>query len=332
MKPMVSICCAAYNQEQFIGKTLDGFLAQTVDFPIEILIHDDASTDQTPMIIRDYAERYPEMIKPILQTENQYSKGVAIDPTFNYSRAEGRYIALCEGDDYWCDPMKLQRQVDYMQSHPDCTFCFTNGYIHDVNEQRPDREFIPYYEKERSAFAPADRTYTAGEMCELTFVPTASFLFPSAVLDMLPRSYWDRHCPHGDLKLRLFCAAAGYGYYQHAFTCMYRENVAGGAMSQWSADGAAKVYQRSESVAQMLADVDEFSKKKYTDQVGRFRDWYLYVMLWNAPERSAAKDVELGRIYRSLSVKQRMTFHLKHLLPRTFIDAVKRIAVQSNNQ
>lgn len=330
MKPIVSICCAAYNQEKYIAKTLDSFLAQKANFPIEILIHDDASTDSTPDIIRQYAARFPDIVKPILQTENQYSKGVAIDPTFNYSRAEGDYIALCEGDDYWCDPFKLQRQVDYMISHPDCTFCFTNGYIHDAHGEQKDREFIPYYEREKAAFTPENHEYTLGDMCDLTFVPTASFLFPRAVLDQLPQSYWTNHCPHGDLKLRLFCTAAGYGYYQHAFTCVYRENVAGGAMSQWSADGAAKVYQRSASVAQMLADVDEFAKKKYTDQVGRFRDWYLYVMIWNAAGRSALKDAELMRVYRSLSLKQRMTFQLKHLLPRTLVDALKRMLVRPN--
>ena len=102
MEPMVSICCAAFNHAPYIAEALESFLAQ--DVPIEILVHDDASTDGTQDILRDYARRYPDVVRPLFETENQYSRGVAIDPTFNYPRARGKYIALCEGDDCWCDP------------------------------------------------------------------------------------------------------------------------------------------------------------------------------------------------------------------------------------
>ena len=144
MEPMVSICCAAYNHAPYIAQALESFLAQ--DVPIEILVHDDASTDGTQDILRDYARRYPDVVRPLFETENQYSRGVAIDPTFNYPRARGKYIALCEGDDCWCDPHKLRRQVDYMEAHPDCTFCFTNGVIRDADGRAPDRPFLPYSE------------------------------------------------------------------------------------------------------------------------------------------------------------------------------------------
>ena len=108
---MVSICCITYNQEEYIRDALDGFLSQETDFSYEVLIHDDASTDGTADIIREYARQYPEIIKPILQTENQYAKGLTnVSGTYNFPRAKGRYIAMCEGDDYWTDPHKLQRQ------------------------------------------------------------------------------------------------------------------------------------------------------------------------------------------------------------------------------
>ncbi len=168
MEPMVSICCAVYNHASYIAQALDSFLSQERDFAIEILVHDDASTDGTQAILRDYAARYPDVVKPLFETENQYSKGVAIDPTYNYSRAQGKYIALCEGDDFWCDPQKLQKQVAYMESHPDCTFLFTNGYIHDVDGQAPDRPFLPYSDKDAPAYFAADHAYTLGDMCEHT--------------------------------------------------------------------------------------------------------------------------------------------------------------------
>lgn len=314
MEPMVSVCCAAYNHAPYIAQALDSFLAQQTDFPIEILVHDDASTDGTAQILRDYAARFPDVVKPLFETENQYSKGVAIDPTFNYSRARGKYIALCEGDDYWCDPCKLQRQVEYMERHPDCTFCFTNGYIEDVSGAPPRRAFLPYSAKDAPACYAADHAYTLGDMCGLNFAPTASFLFPRAALARMPQSYWDKHCPHGDLKLRLFMTAAGYGAYLHAYTCVYRENVQNGAMSQWSREAGKRVYERSQSVAEMLTDVDEFAKKRYTEQVGRFRDWYIYVMLWNAPSMRVLREPDARRVYRALPVARRMKYRLKHLL------------------
>lgn len=97
-----------------------GFLIQETDFPFEILIHDDASTDKTADIIREYELKYPHLIKPIYQKENQYSKGVGgMMATFNFPRARGKYIALCEGDDYWTDPEKLQKQVDFLEANPE---------------------------------------------------------------------------------------------------------------------------------------------------------------------------------------------------------------------
>lgn len=320
MKPMVSICCATYNHGRFIAKTLDSFLMQKTEFPIEILINDDASTDDTAKIIQEYTARHPDIIKPIYQTTNQYSQGVPIDPTFNYPRAQGKYIALCEGDDFWCDEQKLQRQVDYMQAHPNCTFCFTNGYIEDESGERAQRVFLPYSAKDQSGYFAAEHEYTVGEMCALNFVPTASFLFPTAVLSRLPATYWQKKCPHGDLKLRMFCTAAGYGVYLHAFTCVYRENVAGGAMSGWSREGSARahsrVFDRAQSVAEMLSDVDEWSEKKYTEPIGRFRDWYLYVMLFNAPLREVLQNADVKRVYQALPIGKRWKLCLKELLKR----------------
>lgn len=123
MSVKVSICCAAYNQENYIRQTLDGFLMQKTDFPFEIIVHDDASTDSTPDIIREYAQKHPNIIKPILQTENQFSKQVQLTRKFLYANATGEYIAMCEGDDFWTDPNKLQKQVDFLDANPEYIAC-----------------------------------------------------------------------------------------------------------------------------------------------------------------------------------------------------------------
>ncbi|WP_417200217.1 glycosyltransferase family 2 protein [Bizionia sp.] len=126
MKPLLTICCTTYNQEKYLRETLDGFLIQETTFPIEIIIHDDASTDNTVEIIKEYAAK-DNRITTILQTENQYSQN--IDPWINFvfPAAKGKYLALCEGDDYWTDPLKLQKQVDFLENNLDFELCFHNS-------------------------------------------------------------------------------------------------------------------------------------------------------------------------------------------------------------
>lgn len=117
----VSVYCLAYNHEKYITKTLEGFVNQITDFRFEVFVHDDASTDHTADIIREYANKYPSIIKPIFQQENQYSKGTAIFLNFIYPKMQGKYIASCEGDDYWNDPYKLQKQFDALETHLECS-------------------------------------------------------------------------------------------------------------------------------------------------------------------------------------------------------------------
>lgn len=124
MKPKVSIVCITYNHEQFIKQALEGFVMQETNFPFEVIIHDDASTDNTAKIITDFQKKYPKIIKPIFQKENQFSKGKMPIVDFMLDKISGEYVAFCEGDDYWTDSHKLQMQVDFLDKHPECSICF----------------------------------------------------------------------------------------------------------------------------------------------------------------------------------------------------------------
>lgn len=123
---MVSIRCTVYNHERYLRDCLNGFVMQKTNFRFEAIVHDDASTDGSAAIIREYAEKYPEIIKPIYETENQYSKHDDSLRRIMNEHTHGKYIAFCEGDDYWTDPLKLQKQVDFLEANPDYGACYTN--------------------------------------------------------------------------------------------------------------------------------------------------------------------------------------------------------------
>ena len=145
-KVEVSICCTVYNHEKYLRKCLDGFVMQKTDFVFEVLIHDDRSTDMSADIIREYCEKYPDIFVPVLQSENQYSKGVLIIDDILIPMAKGKYIAICEGDDYWCDENKLQLQYNYMESNSDCSMCVHNSVFHYVNNEHEDKIFNEWKE------------------------------------------------------------------------------------------------------------------------------------------------------------------------------------------
>lgn len=138
MHPLLTISCLTYNHEKFLRQTLDGFVSQKTNFKFEVIIHDDASTDATQDIIKEYQEKYPEIIKPILQTENQHSKKISISRTFVFPNVKTKYLAICEGDDYWTDENKLQKQVDFLEANPDYSICFHPVKVIYENNFRPE--------------------------------------------------------------------------------------------------------------------------------------------------------------------------------------------------
>lgn len=165
--PLVSISCVTYNHERFIRDALEGFIMQKTDFPFEILIYDDASTDGNAGIIKEYEQRYPGLIFPYYQKENAHSKGIkSIAHRFNIPRARGKYIAPCEGDDFWTDPLKLQRQAEFLETHPGYAASTENGMV--VHTGTGKEEIFSTEEA---------RDVTIEEMVRKRRFPTASVMF-----------------------------------------------------------------------------------------------------------------------------------------------------------
>ncbi len=170
----LSIRCTAYNHSAFIRKCLDGFVMQKTNFKFEAIVHDDASTDDTADIIREYAEKYPDIIKPILQTENQYSKGIYNLESILYEKVRGKYIAICEGDDYWTDPYKLQKQVDFLEANPEYSMCFHNAeLLYEDDITTPFTEGVV-----------ESRDYETDELLKSWFVPTASIVAKREIMEL----------------------------------------------------------------------------------------------------------------------------------------------------
>lgn len=212
-KPIVSVVCCTYNHELYIRQCLEGFVMQKTNFAFEVLVHDDASTDKTVDIIREYETKYPDIIKPIYQTENQYSKGVRINAIFNYPRAKGKYLALCEGDDYWIDPLKLQKQVDFLEANPDYSLCGSNGIIFWDNED----SYLEYFN---------NITYSQ-EIKPKKIIgnwpfPTASLVYRASVMEDYPS--WTKEIYSGDMILILISMYKGKIYGMSDLTCMYRHS------------------------------------------------------------------------------------------------------------
>ncbi len=278
----ISICCTAYNHQNYIAKALEGMLAQKGDFTMEILVHDDCSTDATARIIAEYAQKYPKIIKPVLQTKNQYSKGVPINETFNFSRAQGKYIALCEGDDMWIDPCKLQKQFAYMEANPTCSFCFTNALVQDEADQGKERDFLPYYPKDAGTYNKAVKEYNVAEMLGLSFIPTASFFFKTEHYKQA-KDFLCKPFPYGDMRFKLVFTSFGYAKLIDDKTCIYRLNVPNSALALWGKEKRAKAFARYLSVCDFLAEMNERTKGQYKQAFAKeSADFYGYALQYTS--------------------------------------------------
>lgn len=219
--PKVSICCMAYNHEPYIRDTLEGFVMQKTDFPYEVIITDDASTDKTAEIIKEYEIKYPDIIKPIYHKENQHAKGIGNLKNHIFPRVKGKYVAFCEGDDFWCDELKLQKQYDAMEGDDKASICATNYFIFDQNWRR----LIKYNRK--NIIIPEDRREAAKIVllgqCGFHFCTT--FIRSECLFDSLDEWTRDKkNAPMGDIQLYFHMLKRGTSIYLPDHTAVYRKH------------------------------------------------------------------------------------------------------------
>ncbi len=217
----VSICCSTFNHEKFIACALDGFLMQKTEFAVEILINDDCSEDKTSEILKNYEKRYPGLFNITYQSENQFSKGIKPFSQMLFPKARGKYIALCEGDDFWTDPLKLQKQVDFLEMNKDYSMCFHRCKI--VDENGSELESIVFNHLEEKDFSGED-------ILKKWSVPTASVLFRSEFVDQIKDRGTKNGYYYGDTPMFLTLLDNGKA---HCFQeCMSAYRVHKGGISR----------------------------------------------------------------------------------------------------
>lgn len=214
----VSVVCTVYNHGKFLRDAMEGFVSQKTDFRYEVIVHDDASTDDSREIIREYEEKYPDIIRPIYQEENQYSKGLIIESEFIIPHIRGEYVAICEGDDYWTDENKLQKQVDFLQAHPDFSLVACSSKTLNCITGEYENRFVTDEDREISLEELV--TEENGRIFQ-----TASVLMKNEVYTK--RRDWQDLFPYGDRPLWMRAALDGRVYMLKDIMTVYRFATAG---------------------------------------------------------------------------------------------------------
>ena len=213
--PVVSVCCLTYNHVKYITQAIESFLLQETKFPFEVLISDDASTDGTTKLLEKYQNNYPNIIRTFIQTENLYTQGPMLAFNYLYPLARGKYIALCEGDDYWIDNNKLQKQVDWLERNNNYSMC-----THSVKMLNDTIDKVPFYPT-------VDWTKSDNDFLDILhnhFIPTPSVLFRN-LLDNYPFYGPDSvDMLAGDMAIELFMASKGLCYYDKEAMGVYRNH------------------------------------------------------------------------------------------------------------
>ncbi len=259
----ISIICITYNHEKYIRQALDSLVSQQCSVTYEIIVHDDASTDATPNIITEYAQKYPKLVHPILQTENKYSQGIRVIP-LAYEKCHGKYIALCEGDDFWNSPFKLQKQYDALEAHPTCCFC-TNLVSCCKENGRPDDMTFP----PATLGLDSSRIITRDQMADYLWnkkgypFHTCSYFFPRSTMETSCKLFKEIPAITGDQIFLRSTLLTGNIFYIHEPLSVRRRFPIGGWSERQKAGGRRKDFDLALGMHSADLRFDELSERRY---------------------------------------------------------------------
>ena len=295
----VSVCCITYNQEKYIEQAINSFLSQKTNFDFEIIIHDDASTDGTINILKKYKKKYSDKIILMLEKENQYSKCANSVLVKVLDKAKGKYIALCDGDDFWCDDNKLQKQVDYMDLHKNISLCSHNTEI--INENNEKIDLI--------------NSYLEGIVTIENFLSnnssmhTSSMLFRKKDVLKLPNYYYEATV--GDLPLKLHLLSKGNCcHFNNVMSC-YRTN----AINSWSVaqkNNDIVKHKNFEMEIQVYNSFNKETKYVYDDLIKNKILYRSFCYFKDKNDLNEIKKEKYAKYYKKLSLNEKIKLQLKN--------------------
>lgn len=264
MRKGVCVVCYTYNHSKYIREALNGFVMQEVDFPYKVIVHDDASTDGTSIIVREYAEKYPDIFIPIIQKENKYSQNIKIFDTIIRPYIDLEYLAFCEGDDYWTDKKKIKKQYDYMCNNPDVSLCVHNT-LNITTKGEPLKEINQL---------DTDTDYSVEEIILARgsgLFHTSSFLLKSKLRLEHPDEL--RIPKVGDYPMAINAALNGRVHYIGEVMSCYRRNVESSfSVNEWGND--SKLVKLMAEYMAFFDRLDEYTQYKYTKICMKERAYY----------------------------------------------------------
>lgn len=300
----VSILCTSYNQFDYIELALQSFLSQKTNFKFEILIHDDASTDGTVEILKKYETQFPENIHCIYQTENQHSRGKSVSKNL-FDIAKGKYIAVCEGDDFWTSEHKLQIQYDFMESHLDYSLCAHSGFNIYEDGQQKNHLFRPFN---------ANKTVTTEDIISKWLFPTAS-LFYRKCLRIPYEIPFAKGAPCGDYPLAIFLSLKGNVQYFDQPLCCYR-NMSKSSLSKISSDNTEYRINFNTRIIRMLEELDDYTNKQFHNVI-QVRIFEYQKANFALEEKNIVSLIKEG-YFKGFTIKESIKRFLNYLFPNFY--------------
>ncbi|MBA9025654.1 glycosyltransferase [Peribacillus huizhouensis] len=307
MNLLVSINCITYNHEEYIADAIESFLMQKTNFDFEILIGEDCSSDKTKKIVEEYMQKYPNKIRLITSDKNVGARKNVLRLIEN---SRGKYIAQCEGDDYWTDSYKLQKQVDYMESHPECSLCFHAVKIVNVNGKPTGEEVRPYT---RSDISPIEEIIS-----RTTFCPTASILYPKKLMENPSDFFMNAHV--GDYALQMMLTSQGYAYYIDKIMSAYRIGGKGSWTSQLnSGENVTEKYIRvKQGDIKLLEEFNRYSINKYFTVIEKTKMKREFEILVLKNKIKEIKKSKYKVYYDEISIKEKSKINSKYYFPKLY--------------
>ena len=265
--PILSVCVITYNHSRHLRQALDSILNQESNYSFEILVHDDASTDGTDAILREYEKEHPNLIRVTYEAENQYGKFTSYFAQLLVPKARGKYIALCEGDDFWSDRKKIQKQLTYMEQHVDCAQVCHAASVLDSDSGVLLGEM---------GYGPCERDLRTSDLLKEWNIPTASRVLRKSSIANYSKE-WNKKYPVGDFPTAIYSSLSGYTHYMPETMSVYRYRCKGSWTERIASSGTAM---RENALAwiEMLRSIDMDTGRDYHEEIVKLIAKYLNII------------------------------------------------------